>query len=1068
MEDSNYSADNIQVLEGLQAVRKRPGMYIGSTDARGLHHLVYEVVDNSIDEVMAGYCTEINITINKDGSCTVFDNGRGIPTGMHEKYKRPAVELVVTTLHAGGKFDRKSYKVSGGLHGVGLSVVNALSLYLETTVCQRGKVFLMRCERGIMTSPLKEIKDTDRTGTRQHFMPDPEIFADVTFDSDILAHHFQDLAYLNKGVRITFRDLREGMEREEVFHAEGGIVEFVEHLNKSKVAMHERPIYLECERDDVMVEVAMQYTDAYSESVFTYVNNINTIEGGTHLMGFRSALTRAMNDYARANKFLKDNAENLSGEDVREGLTAIVSLKVPEPQFEGQTKTRLGNSEIKGIVESCVYEKFTIFLDETPKTAEACIKRGILAYQAREAAKKARELTRRKGLLEGGGLPGKLADCQEKDPAKCELYIVEGDSAGGCFSGDTKLALADGRELSFEELVAEQAEGKEHYCYTIRNDGKIGIERAINARVTRKNAELVRVTLDNGEVIECTPDHRFMLRDGSYRQAAELGAGDSLMPLYRKISDKSEPGITIDGYEMIWDPSSENWLFTHMVSDWYNLWTGVYAMMAGEHCHHADFNKCNNDPSNIVRMGREEHLALHREQVAMALHRPATIEKCRALRRTEDFRAAMSQRMRQPETSMVLSRNAKAQWQDESYKSYMTAQWRKFYNSNPEYKRKNSERLKKAQQEYWAMEANRVAQAERVRSYFEVHPEARALQSSLARIQWGNPELLKWRSERTRAQWAPEFREKRKKALNQTYYQKTMAALNEFIDSEGNLDVDAYNKHRVETGDRTLLRYDRFCDRYFEGDVSKLKEAVASFNHKVVSVEMTDKRADVYDLEVPHTHNFALAAGVFVHNSAKQGRDRVFQAILPLRGKILNVEKARLDKILKNQEIRNLITAIGGGVGADFDVEKIRYHKIIIMTDADVDGAHISTLLLTLFFRYMRQLIDNGYVYLAMPPLYKVARGGKEIYAYNEKERETAMEQLGRGATIQRYKGLGEMNPHQLWDTTMDPGTRLVKKVTIDDAMRADELFTILMGDQVEPRRMFITTHAKEVENLDI
>lgn len=633
MEDSNYSADNIQVLEGLQAVRKRPGMYIGSTDARGLHHLVYEVVDNSIDEVMAGYCTEINITINKDGSCTVFDNGRGIPTGMHEKYKRPAVELVVTTLHAGGKFDRKSYKVSGGLHGVGLSVVNALSLYLETTVCQRGKVFLMRCERGIMTSPLKEIKDTDRTGTRQHFMPDPEIFEDVTFDSDILAHHFQDLAYLNKGVRITFRDLREGMEREEVFHAEGGIVEFVEHLNKSKVAMHERPIYLECERDDVMVEVAMQYTDAYSESVFTYVNNINTIEGGTHLMGFRSALTRAMNDYARANKFLKDNAENLSGEDVREGLTAIVSLKVPEPQFEGQTKTRLGNSEIKGIVESCVYEKFITFLDETPKTAEACIKRGILAYQAREAAKKARELTRRKGLLEGGGLPGKLADCQEKDPAKCELYIVEGDSAGG---------------------------------------------------------------------------------------------------------------------------------------------------------------------------------------------------------------------------------------------------------------------------------------------------------------------------------------------------------------------------------------------------------------------------------------------------SAKQGRDRVFQAILPLRGKILNVEKARLDKILKNQEIRNLITAIGGGVGADFDVEKIRYHKIIIMTDADVDGAHISTLLLTLFFRYMRQLIDNGYVYLAMPPLYKVARGGKEIYAYNEKERETAMEQLGRGATIQRYKGLGEMNPHQLWDTTMDPGTRLVKKVTIDDAMRADELFTILMGDQVEPRRMFITTHAKEVENLDI
>ncbi|NLK26029.1 MAG: DNA topoisomerase (ATP-hydrolyzing) subunit B [Euryarchaeota archaeon] len=633
MEDSNYSANNIQVLEGLQAVRKRPGMYIGSTDARGLHHLVFEVVDNSIDEVMAGYCSKIEITINADGSCTVSDNGRGIPTGIHEKYKRPAVELVITTLHAGGKFDRKSYKVSGGLHGVGLSVVNALSEFLETTIRQKGQIHTMRCERGIVCTPLKVIGETTETGTTQYFKPDPQIFEDTDFDFDILANHFQDLAYLNKGVRIIMRDLREGREREEEFHAEGGIVEFVQYLNKSKAPMHEYPIYLTCERDDVVVEVAMQYTNAFSESVFSYVNNINTIEGGTHLMGFRSALTRAMNDYARNNKFIKENEENLSGEDVREGLTAILSVKVPEPQFEGQTKTKLGNSEIKGIVESCVYEKFTTFLDETPKTAEACVRRSLLAFQAREAARKARELTRRKGFLEGGGLPGKLADCQEKDPAKSELYIVEGDSAGG---------------------------------------------------------------------------------------------------------------------------------------------------------------------------------------------------------------------------------------------------------------------------------------------------------------------------------------------------------------------------------------------------------------------------------------------------SAKQGRNRAFQAILPLRGKILNVEKSRLDKILKNQEIRNLITAIGAGVGAEFDVEKARYHKIIIMTDADVDGAHISTLLLTLFFRYMRPLIDSGFVYLAMPPLYKVSRGGKEIYAYNEKERMQAMEQLGKGANVQRYKGLGEMNPHQLWDTTMDPDRRLLKRITVEDALRADELFTILMGDQVEPRRMFITTHAKEVENLDI
>ncbi len=825
MEDSNYGADKIQVLEGLQAVRKRPGMYIGSTDARGLHHLIYEVVDNSIDEVMAGFCTKIDVTINADGSVTVSDDGRGIPTGMHEKYGRPAVELVVTTLHAGGKFDRKSYKVSGGLHGVGLSVVNALSEYLETTVKREGHVHQMRCERGHLVTPLQVLGETTETGTQQHFRPDPEIFDELDFDAETVAHHLQDLAYLNRGVRITFRDLRPGREREDLFHAEGGIVEFVQHLNKNKVVMHERPIYLTCERDDVMVEVAMQYTDAFSESVFSFVNNINTMEGGTHLMGFRSALTRSINEYAKRNKLLKENEENLSGEDVREGLTAILSVKIPEPQFEGQTKTKLGNGEVKGIVDSCVYEKFNQFLDENPKAAEACIKRSILAYQAREAARKARELTRRKGFLEGSGLPGKLADCQEKDPARSELYIVEGNSAGGCFSGDTKVALADGRDLSFKEIAAEQAEGKEHFCYTIRHDGKVGIERAIEARVTKKDADVVEVTLDNGEMIECTPDHRFMLRDGTYRQAIELRAGDSLMPLYRKVSDTAEKGVTINGYEMVWNPNSESWLS----------------------------------------------------------------------------------------------------------------------------------------------------------------------------VQTGNGHPI--------------------------------------------IDVE---------------------EQTFTWEVA------ACYNHTVVSVEMTGKRADVYDIEVPHSHNFALASGVFVHNSAKQGRNREFQAILPLRGKILNVEKSRMDKILKNVEIRNLITAIGAGVGADFDVSKVRYHKVIIMTDADVDGAHISTLMLTLFFRYMRPLVDSGYVYLAMPPLYKVSKGNKELYAYNERERAAAMEQLGKGANIQRYKGLGEMNPHQLWETTMDPAVRSLKKVTIEDAVRADELFTILMGDQVAPRKEFITSHAKEVENLDI
>ncbi|AGY50228.1 DNA topoisomerase (ATP-hydrolyzing) subunit B [Candidatus Methanomassiliicoccus intestinalis] len=633
MVENDYGADQIQVLEGLQAVRKRPGMYIGSTDIRGLHHLIYEVVDNSIDEAMAGFCTDISITINADSSVTVSDNGRGIPTGINHKYGKSAVELVATVLHAGGKFDRKSYKVSGGLHGVGLSVVNALSEYLETTVKREGHIHVMKCERGEVVLPLKVIGETSETGTQQHFRPDPDIFDTLDFDSEILANHFQDLAYLNRGVKITFKDLREEHQRDNVFYAEGGIVEFVKHLNRGKTPMHDNPIYLSCEKDDMILEIAMQYTDAYSESVYSYVNNINTIEGGTHLMGFRTALTRSLNDYARKNKLVKDNESNLSGEDVREGLTAIISVKIPEPQFEGQTKTKLGNSEVRGLVDSCVYSTLATFLEENPKVAEACVKRSILAFQAREAARKARELTRRKGILDGGGLPGKLADCSEKDPSKCELFIVEGDSAGG---------------------------------------------------------------------------------------------------------------------------------------------------------------------------------------------------------------------------------------------------------------------------------------------------------------------------------------------------------------------------------------------------------------------------------------------------SAKQGRDRKFQAILPLKGKILNVEKSRIDKILKNIEIRSLITAIGVGVGQEFDLEKIRYGKVIIMTDADVDGAHISTLLLTLFYRYMKPLIDDGHVYLAMPPLYKVSKGNKISYAYNEKELEKLMEEFGKGFAVQRYKGLGEMNPAQLWETTMDPSVRLLKKVSIEDAVRADELFTILMGDQVEPRREFIMSHATEVANLDI
>ena len=540
------------------------------------------------------------------------------------------------------------------------------------------------------------------------------------------------------------------------------------------------------------------------------------------------------------------------------------------------------NPEVQTYVQQVVGEAYSTFLEENPQAAKAIIAKCLTSARARDAARKARDLVIRKSALESLTLPGKLADCSERDPEKTELYIVEGDSAGGCFAGDTQVALADGRALSFKEIIAEQAQGNEHFCYTIRNDGTIGLERILHARQTRADAEVVRVTLDNGEILVCTPDHPFMLRDGSYKPAASLATGDSLMPLYRKLSDIQEPGITIDSYEMAWDPRSDLWLFTHTLADWYNRWTGVYELEAGDHCHHVDFDKRNNNPTNIQRLSKEQHLTIHRQHAYRTLRRPDVLEKS------------------------------------------------------------------------WAARAG---------------------------------------------------------------------------------------------------------------------DAVAHYNHKVISVERTADRMDVYDIEVPNSHNFALASGVFVHNSAKQGRDRHFQAILPLRGKILNTERARLDKILGNNEVRALISALGTGIGDNFDVSGLRYGRVVIMTDADVDGSHIRTLLLTFFFRYMQELIDDGHLYIAQPPLYRIAYKNQVHYCYSDADKDKKMKELGAGAekaTMQRYKGLGEMNPSQLWETTMNPVNRTLLVVNIDDAAEADRTFDMLMGDAVDPRRKFIQTHAKKVRNLDI
>ncbi|MDE5090230.1 MAG: toprim domain-containing protein, partial [Trichodesmium sp. St18_bin3_1_1] len=687
--------------------------------------------------------------------------------------------------------------------------------------------------------------------------------------------------------KITITDhrlelLKSDEPRVESYCYEGGIKEYVTYMNREKQSLHEEVIFVQGEKNDVQVEVALQWcVDAFSDNVLGFANNIRTVDGGTHLEGLKTVLTRTMNGIARKRNKLKDNDANLGGENVREGLTAVISVKVPEPEFEGQTKTKLGNTEVRGIVDSLVGEVLTEYLDFNPQVADAVLDKAIQAFKAAEAARRARDLVRRKSVLESSPLPGKLADCSTKNPEESEIYLVEGDSASGCFAGNQKVILADGRRLSFAEIVAEQAEGKEHFCYTINQSGNVAIERIINARITKKNASVIKIILDNNETIICTPDHLFMLRDGSYKPAALLTGNDSLMPLSQKSSQKTENSQELDGYEMVWSPQKESWIYTHLLADFYNLKAGVYQSANGDSCYHVGFKKLNSTKTEGLLT--EKHLEFHKTNLELA------------------YRCS--------ERDEFLARDI----------------------------------------------------------------------------------------------------------------------------------IPNYNDH---------------------------------YNYRVVSIEPLEERLDVYDIEVPNTHNFALASGVFVHNSAKQGRDRRFQAILPLRGKIINIEKTDDAKIYKNNEIQSMITALGLGIkGDEFDASQLRYHKVIIMTDADVDGSHIRTLLLTFFYRYQRALVDQGYIYIACPPLYKVERGRNHYYCYSDRELNNLTENEfpdNANYTIQRFKGLGEMMPVQLWDTTMNPETRTLKRVEIEDAAEADRIFTVLMGDRVAPRREFIETYGPKLKITDL
>ena len=932
--NQEYDASSITALEGLEAVRLRPAMYIGSTGDIGLHHLVYEVVDNSVDEALAGYCDTIEVTIHIDDSITVIDNGRGIPTDIHKKFGHSAAEVVLTVLHAGGKFDSNSYKVSGGLHGVGVSCVNFLSEWFKVEIWRDGKTHEMEFAAGVTVAPLKQTGKTTKRGTKITFKPDSTIFETTAYSFERLSERLREKAFLNKGIRIFIKDERDENEKSHEFYYKGGIAEFVSHLNKNKSPLHDEPLYFETISDELSIEISMQYNDSYDEKIFSFANNINTVDGGTHLSGFRGAITRTINAYADNSGLLKNSKTVLTGDDVREGLVAIISVKIPQPQFEGQTKGKL-NSPVKGAVESFLNEKLGEFFEQNPNVAKKIVGKAVDAARARDAARKAREIVR-KSALGTSTLPGKLADCQEKDPALSEVYLVEGDSAGGCFSAQTLVSLTDTRNLTFLELIAEQEEGKQNFCYTIDQNGEVAIGEIKNVRRTKQNVEVIKITLDNGEELICTPDHLFMLRNSSYKSAEKLTPEDSLMPLYRKLSGKTEKNITIDGYEMVWNAKSDYWIFTHILADNFNLQKALYPKGEGiQTRHHVDFNKLNNNPTNILRMTRTDHFALHQKMLEFGLHRPDVKEKSAKAKQTPEFRAKMSERMKQPETRQILSDQAKAQWQDENYKSFMTGKWKDFYETNAEYRQKNNEKLNEIQKEYWAKEENRLAQSERTREFYEKNPEAKETLSQIAKEQWKDEGLLEWRRKETSRQWTDEFRAKRKAALDKTYYSKTLSALKQIEVENGVIDIDVYQKRRLELKDKSLLRFDKFCERYFEGDVSRVNETIANYNHRIVKIEKLSERIDVYDLEVPNTHNFALASGVFVHNSAKQGRDRKNQAVLPLKGKILNVEKARFDKMLGHGEIKALITALGTGIGKDdFDVTKLRYHKICLMSVA--------------------------------------------------------------------------------------------------------------------------------------
>ena len=1007
---TEYNEESIQVLEGLEAVRKRPGMYIGSTDVRGLNHLIYEVVDNSVDEALAGHGNEIDVKLYEDGSVKVSDNGRGLPVGMHSTGKS-AVEVIFTVLHAGGKFGGGGYKTSGGLHGVGASVVNALSSYVEVTVKREGHEWYIKFSNGgkveVPLTKVRKLEEGESNGSSVKFLPDSKIFSTTHFSRERIKERLKEAAYLIPDLVVSYKDETTGDEA--TYEYSNGIKEYIEEISEpyGPLTAVQLNTFTDVETG-IECDVAYVWVDSGSdETLLSYANNVRTIDGGTHEIGFKNALTKSVNDYAKREKLLKGGIKKLEANDIREGLMAMINIRISEEllQFEGQTKGKLGTQEAKGIVEKNTYSVLSNFLNANKDFASLIIDRSIQLAQSRENARKERDKIKTKKTSKKGLISEKLVEPNSNDVSVRELFLVEGDSAGGCYTLDSTVLLASGGCATFKELLEDFKQGKENYVYGFNRDKhEFNVYPISDVFLTKKNTQVIKLTFDDGYTTKCTPEHPFLLKDGTYVQAQYLTKDVPLRSMYIGETKKGHLRYSLNDK-----------MVHRMVAEKY-----LGGIPEGYVVHHKDHNKKNNVPSNLEIMDHSSHSSYH-----------ATIQM-----NSEEFRYNL------------------ADLHSERYEN------------DENYRKETLTRLDEAQREYWSSDENRQAQSARTTKHFEDNPEAKEHNSKKAKAQWENEDLRKWRAEKTREQMAdPEM--KRRKLESEVIKRKNNC-LKAMKDMEvSGIDVTKANYEQFKK-DNSLVKkcykWDTAIEKFETED--NLRESLATFNHRVVKIEWLTEKEDVYDITVDEVHNFALGNGVIVHNSAKSGRNRVTQGVLPLRGKVLNTEKASLEKAMLNKEIRTLIEVIGTGFGDDYNPDKLRYDKIIILTDADVDGSHIQVLLLTFFYNYMPRLIMDGHLYIAKPPLYALKdKKGKYKYYWDKTEVRNAIKETD---TLMRFKGLGEMDAMQLEFTTLNPDSRVMSQVTIDDRLGSTLLFNRLMGDDTAPRKKWIESNVDFTADTDI